>query len=224
MRKSLQIIILLTSVAACDRNSNLEVRYGPQAENPVTGVIEDVPTTPLRTVIAQTTSGTLPIENHNSIQALNEIQTPNEFVELIFPGASRNNTIAPAIATFKSACLNNSPDVTAIMAEGRRRGFDMKELGPNAAWGFIEEGSEYTSLQINVASSYAYECTITTLASKDVTDSAVRDAFFKEIGLQPPNGKSLNVMLNDTIYKLSHESIKNKNIDVREHVFLLQGN
>lgn len=209
--------IALAGLTACGTTSDLSVRTSPQSLNPVTGTYERS-YAGASVQVVQTE-----IANVSATDVVGGV-TPADVADALFPGASTNSEVSGAVAAFASACLQNSPSVAAIVAEGRRLGFDMNEIGPDAAFGVKESGADYTSLQINMASSYAFECAVTTLVSQNTSAASVRNAFFAGVGQQPTASGSTTVTLNGKSYKLSHEALNGGAFGVNEHAFLLQAN
>ena len=195
------------------------VRNGPQAVNPVTGQIDllyadqSTQIAALEDYIAETPADA-------EVFGL----SPQEVIEASFPGATSNTEVSGAIQNFAQTCMVNSPDVPALVAQGRALGFDMADFGTNAALGTETKGGITSSFQINMASSYAFECAVTVVAANDLSDKAVRTEFFQTIGLSPDRKGAADVSVNGKTYKVSHIAIDGGAFGFNEHAFLLQGN
>ncbi|MDA9208230.1 hypothetical protein N9O61_05015 [Octadecabacter sp.] len=149
--------------------------------------------------------------------------TPADVTEAIFPGATSNVDLSTATQAFIDTCLTHSPDIPALIASGTALGYDMERDGSNSAFGSKFASGLATSLQINVASSYAFECAVTETASPDADDAAIRDAFFAAAGQPHTNGVG-SIVLNGKEYLLTHLVFDGGAFGINEHAFLLQAN
>lgn len=198
------------AVMGCSSTAELPVRNAPQAEAPVpspTGV------------------GAGPAQLQEQILAVSDAPvggiTPAKLTQDLFPGSAEVKEHSRAIALFQKTCATHTPDIPAIVAAGQSAGFDMKRNGNSAYGSKVAEGGAL-SLQINMASSYAYECAVTSIGNQD-SDAQTRQAFFNAMGIKHRGGQG-TINLGGKSYILKHLVIGGGAFGVNEHAFLIQGN
>lgn len=108
---------------------------------------------------------------------------------------------ADSIKTFRQLCLANAGNPSAIMAAGKKAGFDMTKIGESSAMGLRKKTDE--SLQINVFTNHAFECAVTT--SDMANPDQVGAAFFKSLGLKPKRGQAKGSVGGQS-YTFKHDS------------------
>ena len=199
--------ILLGLVSACSSDAP-EPRVGPQTAYPVT----------YADGLGPNPGSLAPIEFPDG-----SIVTPQDIGEAAFPGADQVSDAAPAIGIFKETCVALTPDVAGIAQAGRAAGFDLEHrVSENVIFGVREQNGRTSSLQVNIASAYTYECAITTLTNQ-TSDADIRNAFFQSMGTTHSGGEG-QIAIKGKTYILRHMVLPGGDFGFNEHAFLIQSN
>lgn len=202
----------LLALSACG-NQTPPVRYGPQLALPYTPGPNNVAATP-----------GLQLAQSVDLEAVETalLENPEEFGAAVFPSAA-NNDVSRAIATFQSTCVAHTRDVTAIANTAARQGLDVERPAPDQVIGVLWTESEFVSLQVNIESSYAYECATTAVADQSLSSASVRDEFFRTLGMTHANGTS-QLQIDGEAYQIRHFTVSGGALGINEHAFVLQAN
>ena len=115
--------------------------------------------------------------------------------------ALASSAAAGPIDTFRSLCMSNLGNPTAIAQAGKVAGFDLIELGAGSFMGSRDSTDE--SLQINAFTSNKFECAVIT---SDVADpTAFRDQFFQSIGIPHSGGEARGTVAGQS-YTFKHDT------------------
>ena len=133
-------------------------------------------------------------------------------VTTMTPTASVNPAASAAIADFRSTCLTATPDTNALVAPASAAGFQVMLQQGNTVLGTAPDLS--SSFQLNVATSYAYECVVTFLDSGNGA-GAVQQALLAAAG-------GSTRVIGGTTYTVSMET--NSSGGLTERALILRAN
>lgn len=123
-----------------------------------------------------------------------------------------------ALADFGQTCLTAAPDVGALRTAGARAGYAMTNAGSNSALGTKQSGITRTgSFQVNVASSFAFECAVTVLLDRGTDVQALQQAFLSQTGGQTRQ-------IGGTAYQFGVEAFAVPNMPLTEVALLMRAN
>ena len=188
-------------LVACTDPADLEVRDGPQAEHP----------SPSKLARAPLQGQSVPSD-----------LTKQDFVNAIFPHIDTSSDVGAAIKAFADTCLTHSPSPAALAKAAPGAGFTDVERNGKTVFATALNSTSPSSLQVNVASSFTYECGVTAVVdAKNKTN--VRATFFNSLGTKHTNGVG-QITLRGQSYILSHVVFGSSGLRLREHAFLIQQN
>ncbi len=205
--------VLLTACGA-PTNTNPNVRNGPQTQHPVTFGPNHTPATPGQALVAA--GGLERLLADTGISA-------DELGDTLFPSASGADSLSKPITLFQSACLTSPTNFSKIAQVGAQNGLDVERPAPDQVFAVEWTDTSFVSLQVNIASSYAYECATSGTAAQNVSTQQVRDMFFSAIGLSHANGTGATT-IGGKAYQVRHLVMDGGGLGVNEHAFLLQAN
>lgn len=200
-------------LAACGNPSSTpNVRSGPQSQHPVTYGPNHVPATPGQMLAAVGSVDTM-LEGTGISAA--------DIGEEVFGNANSTTDLSRPIALFQSACLQQAPNVAAIARVAAESGLDVERPSANQVYASEWTDTTTISLQVNMESTYAFECATTSVVSQSLSAKEAQTTFFNALELQYTNGKATTT-IGSSRYIISHKMFDGGGFGVNEHAFLLQ--
>lgn len=204
---------LIATLASCGSSTAPNIRSGPQSQLPYT----PGPNT------GYATPGLLAANAQNIGENLEALGiSPTEVIDVVAPGASSNTDLSGAVALFQATCLRHTPNVESIAKVAAQQNMDVERPGPDQIFATNTEFSPSggNSVQVNIASQYAYECAVTAITQDSVSKANAQEALFGTLGISHANGTSVTT-INGKAYSLRHIQLPGA-FGLIEHAFVLQ--
>ncbi|GAA6182456.1 hypothetical protein NBRC116594_38940 [Shimia sp. NS0008-38b] len=189
------------------------IRTGPQAQLPYTPGPNSGYATP----------GLMMANSQGIAQDLEAIGVDtSDLIESVAPGATTNTDLSGAVALFQNTCWRHTPDIDAIAAAAKQQGLDVERLAPDQIFASSTDISPAggNSVQVNIASTYTYECAVTAITQDSVTADQARQALFGTLGISHVNGTT-ETRIDGKAYGLRHIQFPNA-FGLIEHAFVIQ--